>query len=238
MKIGTVVEGPTDRLLLKAIIEKVCPGEHDYRDLQPADVGNSFGPRGAGWWGVRQFCFDIWQQLNTNVADLILDHELDLLIIHIDADVAIRNDLQMRDTTSVEDVARPCPPISSTTENLRKVIANWLNLDSINQFPPQVLLAIPAQDSENWVFAAIFSDDELCRNPDYECIHPLNSHQNPAYLLTLSEYGRILRRKKGEIKKSKNSYRRILPDVVISWDTVCDICTQAQLFHDGLVARL
>lgn len=48
MKIGTIVEGPTDRQLLKAIINKLCPGEHDFRDLQPADMGESFGETGAG----------------------------------------------------------------------------------------------------------------------------------------------------------------------------------------------
>ncbi len=235
MKIGTVVEGPTDRLLLKAIIEKVYPGEHDFRDLQPADVGNSFGQRGTGWKGVRRYCFDIEQQLNTNIIEFIREHQFDLLIIHIDADVVTASDLQEQIGTPIEDISLPCPPILSTTDNIREIIAKWLNLDGVDQFPSQVVLAIPAQDSENWVFAALFSKDGLCQNDDYECIHPLNDRQHPAYLLTLSQYGRVLRRKSGKIRKSKRNYQQVLSDVTNAWDDVCKICSQAQLFNDGLV---
>ena len=235
MRIGTVVEGPTDRLLIKAIINKLYPVEHEYLDLQPADVGESFGERGTGWKGVRRFCFDVWQQLNANVANFIIDYQLDLLVIHIDADVA--NDFQEGTALPVKNILQPCPPIALTITNLREVIAKWLNFDRASQLPPPVVLTIPAQDSENWIFAALFPDEELCQNHDYECIHPLNSQQHPAYLLTLSKYGSVLRRQQGKIKKSKRKYLAILPDVTNSWDRVCAICTQAQSFNDDLANR-
>lgn len=234
MKIGTIVEGPTDRLLLKAIVDEICPGEHEYLDLQPADVGESFGERGSGWKGVRRFCIDIWQQLSANVADFIIDYQLDLLIIHIDADVAIERDLQEGLASTVKDLLQPCPPITLTTAKLREVVAKWLNLERADQLPARIVLAVPAQDSENWVFAALFPEDTLCKSHDYECIHRSTSQQHPAYLLTLANYGRILRRKEGKIKKSRRSYQQILPHGVSAWDKVCAACSQAQAFNNRL----
>jgi hypothetical protein len=82
--------------------------------------------------------------------------------------------------------------------------------------------------------AALFPDDELCQQANYECIHPENSHRHPAYLLTLKKYGKVLRRKGGKIKKSKSRYQRVLSEVAKNWDKVCDICSQAQAFNDEL----
>ncbi|MCP4109263.1 MAG: hypothetical protein GY749_27680 [Desulfobacteraceae bacterium] len=233
MKIGTIVEGPTDRLMLKAIIDKIFPEEHSYLDLQPTGNGASFGTTGTGWKGVRRFCFDLRQYLNTNIADFITDHQLDLLIIHVDADIALESDLQENLMNPVENVNQPCPPITPTIAKLQEVVARWLNLDSASQFPSQVIISIPSQDTENWLFAALFPDDELCRHNDYECIQN-NSRKHPAYLLTLKNYNKILKRKNGEIKKSKKNYQKVLENLIKNWDKVCEICSQAKAFNDKL----
>jgi len=235
VKIGTVVEGPTDRLVLKAIIEKLCPGDHDYLDLQPADNGDSFGRTGTGWKGVRRFCFDVWQFLGTDISTLITDYQIDLLIIHIDADIASGSDLQEGVTEPVGNVQQPCPPILPTAQNLEKVIAKWLNIGIADKFPPEVILAIPAQDIENWLFAALFPDDELCQKPDYECIHKGYDQGHPAYLMTLKNYRKILKRKDGKIKKSVRSYRQVVGNVADNWNKVCEFCSQAKVFNDKLM---
>lgn len=232
MIIGTVVEGPTDRLLLKAIINHVYPGKHTYLDLQPADVGETFSGRGTGWKGVRRFCFDVWQHLSTSTFDFIADHRLDLLIIHVDADIANESDLQVGRGELVINVPQPCPPVSPTVEKLHEVIMKWLHLEDEGQLPSKIIFAIPAQDSEYWIFAALFPDDQLCQRVDYECSS--ESLQRPAYKLTLQEYGRVLRRKDGKPKKNRSRYRTILPDVVKGWEDACRICTQAQSFTDEL----
>ncbi len=235
MKIGTVVEGPTDRLLLKAIINKLYPGEHDYRDLQPLDTGDSFGSRGAGWKGVRRFCYDVWQHYDTDVVSLMADYYLDLLVIHVDADIALETDLQEDMPNPLQDVSQPCPPtITPTAANLQQVIIKWLNLDNVNQLSPNVIIVIPAQDSENWIFAGLFTNDPLCQQANYECLHPENSHQHPAYLLILQDYGKVLQRKDGKIKKPRKKYQKIVPKVVDNWNKVCEICSQAQMFNDRL----
>lgn len=235
MIIGTIVEGPTDRLLLKAIIDKVCPGEHLYRDLQPLDMGSSFGERGSGWKGVRQFCLvDIKQRFGT-LDHFIIDHQIDLLVIHVDADVITESDLQDGIENLVDDVSQPCPP---AIDKLQKVIASWLNTPPNELSRHKVVIAIPSQDSENWVFAGLFPHHSLCQQTDYECIYPLNSHQHPAFLLTKPEFRSVLQRKEGKIKKHRREYEAVLPEVMQAWHNVRVICPQAQIFHGELVMQL
>ncbi len=150
---------------------------------------------------------------------------LDLLVIHVDADVAVERGLQDEGDTPIPDVQQPCPPIEATTSRIRRVVARWLRCDD---FPPQVVLAIPAQDTENWTFAALFPDDDLCARDDYECVQ--TGRNRPGYWLTLKKYGRLLRRMDGRIKKPIRQYRRVIPQIADAWDTVRRICTQAELF--------
>lgn len=117
MKIGTIVEGPTDRILLEAIIAEQCPGDHIYLPLQP-DIGASFGRTGTGWKGVRRYCF------TQSIEKLIRDYQIDLLVIQLDADVAFESDLQERVSHPVKNVHQDCPPILPTAENLEEVVAN------------------------------------------------------------------------------------------------------------------
>ena len=235
MRIGTIVEGPTDRLMIKAIVDAICLGEHQYFDLQPADVGDSFGEPG-GWKRVRRFCQDIWQNLNTNVSDFIIDYDLDLLLIHVDADVVEESDLQEGIRHPIDPVIVNCPPIEPAINRIHEVIARWLNLLEATALPSNIILVVPAQDSENWIFAGLFPDDGLCQNDDYECVQQDNS-KHPAFCLSLKKYeyeGIRLRRTNGRVRKTVSFYRHILPVMIDHWVQVCEICTQAQRFHARL----
>jgi hypothetical protein len=116
---------------------------------------------------------------------------------------------------------------------LAQVIGRWLQCQPL---PPQVVLAIPAQDMENWTFAALFSDEPLCAQPDYECTK--HGSNRPCYKLTLKKYGKLLRRTNGEIKKPVRQYQPIVGQVAAQWDTVCGICSQAEQFRRDLDALL
>ncbi|RKZ54283.1 MAG: hypothetical protein DRR16_05040 [Candidatus Parabeggiatoa sp. nov. 3] len=87
LKIGIVAEGPTDSLLIELLINQLLQTEHHYLELQPkqSKTGHSgdFGVYGGGWKGVRAWCQSCeGQKLKAHFL------QLDLLIIHIDADVA------------------------------------------------------------------------------------------------------------------------------------------------------
>ncbi len=225
MNIGTVVEGPTDRLVLQAVLDTLFPGDHRYFPLQPTET---FGERGTGWKGVRRWCYETWQREGSSLEKILsgdTGSPLDLLVIHVDADIAGEHDLQDEDDAPVRDVQQPCPPIEATTNQLRLVIAHWLQRDD---FPSKLILAIPAQDTESWTFAALFPEDALCARADYECSQSGRDH--PGYRLTLKKYGKLLRRRGGEIKKPKRLYEQVVPQVAANWDTVCRICHQAQRF--------
>ncbi len=226
MNIGTVVEGPTDRLVLQAILDRLLPGEHRYLPLQPPAT---FGERGTGWKGVRRWCRETWQRSGSDLDRLLAGDTgpaLDLLVIHVDADIADEPDLQENEADPISDVSQPCPPIEPTAERLRRVVARWLRLDGL---PGRVVLAIPAQDTEHWTFAALFPDDDLCAREDYECAKSGREDQ-PGFRLTLKTYGKPLQRRDGRVKKTVRAYRRLALHVARAWDGVCLICSQARRF--------
>ena len=156
---------------------------------------------------------------------------LDLLVIHVDADIATEHDLQADDPEPIEQVAQPCPPVAPTVVGLVEVIGRWLQCQAL---PPQVVLAIPAQDIENWTFAALFPGDPLCAQADYECTK--RGADRPCYKLTLKKHGKFLQRTNGEIKKSVHQYQAAVEQVAAQWDVVCRLCSQAEQFRQDVDA--
>jgi hypothetical protein len=236
MNVATVVEGPTDRLVVEAILDRLLPGDpakHRYFPLQPPIT---FGETGTGWKGVRRWCQETWKQPGSSLELIISGSAgppLDLLVIHLDADVAFENDLQAGEEEPIPDVPQPCPPASATADRLRQVIAHWLRHSPL---PPRVILAIPAQDTETWTFAALHPEDELCRREDYECIRSGRDH--PGYRLTLKDYGKLLQRKGRQIKKHGRDYRTVTSQIAENWDAVRSICPQAENFTQDLMDHL
>ncbi|MEE8389308.1 MAG: AAA family ATPase [Anaerolineae bacterium] len=90
-----------------------------------------------------------------------------------------------------------------------------------------------SQDTENWTFAALFPDDDLCARDDYECTQI--GRERPGYRLTLKKYGKLLRRTDGRIKKPRRQYERATPQIAAAWDTVRQICTQAERFTQDVL---
>jgi len=230
MNIGTVVEGPTDREVLNAIINRLIPGEHRYFPLQPTDTSDYIG---KGWKGVRRWCRETHQRENSSLEIILSGKtgpELDLLVIQVDADISDESDLQEGNEIFIR---QPCPPVKSTVIQLESVIKTWLRRDEL---PAKIILAIPAQDTEHWIFAALFPEDELCLREDYECFKP--NKDMPAYRLSLKDYGKLTERKDGEIKKHLRRYREVVIKIADNWDTVCRICSQAQRLVQNIAYRL
>jgi hypothetical protein len=107
MNIGTVVEGETDYLLLEAIILELFPTARLF-PIQPTEAGK------GGWRDVQKWCQETWQRPGASLAQIISGQtgpKLDLLIIHVDADIARQSefDLQKNVTSPITDVLQPCP---------------------------------------------------------------------------------------------------------------------------------
>jgi hypothetical protein len=233
MNIATVVEGPTDRLVLEAVLDRLLPGdpaEHRYFPLQPTPT---FGATGTGWKGVRRWCRQTWKRSGSSLDRLISGSAgppFDLLVIHVDADIAYEHDLQQEEDEPVLDVQQPCPPVGATVDKIRQVVKCWLQCYSL---PPQIVMAIPAQDTESWTFAGLFPEDDLCDREDYECLRSGRDH--PGYRLTLQEYGKLLERTSGRIKKHRRDYERVTLNIADAWDTVQRVCTQAERFTQDVL---
>ncbi|MCD6344517.1 MAG: hypothetical protein J7M17_02770 [Anaerolineae bacterium] len=235
MNIGTVVEGPTDELVLKAIIGHLYPGQHRFLSLQPVSIHSE---RGNGWKGVRRWCKETWQREGSSLEKIIsadVGAPLDLLVIMLDADIVTERDLQDDGLTNpICDVQPVCPPIANTVIKLEQVVCRWFQR-SIDQLPSEVLLVFPAQDLENWTFAALYPDDPLCNTPDYECVHQGHDRdQHPAYRLTLKKYGKRFKRKGNTVHKRLAAYYPLVEPITDRWARVCLVCTQAQRFEANL----
>src|SRR5436305_601152 len=88
--IATVVEGPTDHLVLEAILRRLFP---DARILQPLQPNASAPQTGEGWKGIRRWCQQVRPTLSTLLSPLA-GPAIDLLVIQIDGDIVAEADLQ------------------------------------------------------------------------------------------------------------------------------------------------
>ena len=135
LRIAAAVEGPTDAIMLRAILRALLPDDADFvfQTLQPersAAFGSaSFGATGAGWVGVFHWSRQSAQEGGGSVSGCSALSFHDVLIVHVDADVAGKTYA----SGGIQDAPRddlpceePCPPPDRTTNNLRAVVLNWL----------------------------------------------------------------------------------------------------------------
>ena len=84
--IGVVAEGPRDFDLISALIDDITGEENDFQHLQPEPNAN--GEFGNGWKGVWKWCESHQEYLHEFFYS-VTPH-LDMLVIHMDADVSRR----------------------------------------------------------------------------------------------------------------------------------------------------
>jgi hypothetical protein len=176
LRIGLVAEGITDKLVIEAAIKSLL-GERSFilRLLQPVEsvafgsVGSSLS-QGKGWGGVYLWCEGVRQRNDNRLAGDILFWEHDILIVHLDADVAGKNysDCEIQDPVGDLPCEEPCPPALATTDKLRAVLLRWLGESSV---PPNTVLCTPSKSCETWVIAALFPKDIEMIKKGWEC-HP------------------------------------------------------------------
>jgi hypothetical protein len=242
MVIGTIVEGASDRIVIESVFTSLFPGDHLFLNLQPIETLGDYKGRstGTGWKGVRKWCDEALRKPGLTVEEFMsadAGRPMDVLIVHLDADVAHEPDLQ-ENLAPPEPATEPlCPPVANAADLIKRVTNRWMGLSSA---PPNVLVfAIPAQDMENWVFAALYPKDGLCANADFECTHDGDAH--PTFLLSLRKYGKHITRKaptgretKSTFKKTRAKYLFLSASVASNWRTVTRICSQAKQFQTDI----
>jgi hypothetical protein len=138
LRVALVCEGPTDKIVLAAILPGLLRRPVVVTMVQPMEeeLGGG-GALGFGWRGVRRWCQEVRAGRLSTLEDWL--SQTDLLIIHLDGDVAREPDVAC---------ARPCPPAEDTADALRAVLLNDLGLSAP---PPGLLITTPMDATEAWL---------------------------------------------------------------------------------------
>jgi hypothetical protein len=203
MHIGVVAEGPSDLLLLEALILALLPDAH-ITPIQP-DVTLS-AHRGAGWRGVQAWCEEFGSSLATFMRAVVGD-ELDRLVIHCDCSMSQN-----------VGARRDCPPARDTADALRAVLlGSWLGLGAQ---PDWLVFATPSECSDTWIVAALvppYAPGEI------ECI----SAEATENVLVARGH---LRAKEGKVQKAAGRYVPLVEQLITQLATVRERCTEAERF--------
>lgn len=231
MRIGLVAEGITDFVVLKSAIESMLDGRSfDLKLLQPegsvafAGRGQA-GALGGGWKGVYRWCVQAASRGGGALRDDPLFAGYDLLILHLDADVACAdpaNDVvaPIPELAGTLPCEQDCPPPGATTEALRLVILSWVGESEV---PSRTVLCTPSKSTESWVLAALFPKDQEMRRKGWEC------HPNPAARLAQQP-------KRQRISKSRSDYEARALDLRRLWPDISMKLSEAERFRKEFLA--
>ena len=205
LRIALVAEGPTDAIVIKGALRSIL-GARSFVLIQLQPEGSTaFGPLGTGWAGVYRWCKQSAARGDGQIdRDHLLFRNYDMVILHLDADVASHDYAQGAITPEQPERALPCecpcPPASATTDALRRVLLSWCGASTP---PPKVVICMPSKSTEAWVLAALFPRDRAV-TAGLECF--------PAPESRLSQ-----QRKSARISKSQRDYRRRESDITNAW---------------------
>ncbi len=222
LRIGFVVEGPTDRVLLEAIVSRLLDGREYVPEQLSPELSETFAPlSGGGWTSVYRWCRQAASQAGDALHGNPLLRRFDMLIVHADADVAgrsYRDDQRIADAPRDLPCERPCPPASDTTHELREVMQGWMGALSSQS---NLVLCTPSKSIETWILVALYPENPIARDPHVEC------RPNPdAQLQNAPLAGRMIRGG----KKDRRMYRQRAREVAAAWDVVTQRCPEAARF--------
>ena len=227
-EVRVVCEGPTDVVVLQAILDDRLKEDYVITQLQPEGslYGGDAGPHGGGWKGVRGWCRKVGAAGGLEAVGA-LNPDVQLLVVHVDADIASDSEI---------DIERPCPPPMATVERLESVVLGWLGLAAL---PARVALCIPSKATESWILRAFFPTDEAavpCSQvaSGESCIECI---AEPAHTL-LYRRPKFVRLKEGRIRKLRKEYERRRSQLSRAWLDVVADCASAARFNEQLDAVL
>ena len=203
MRVGLVAEGPSEGLVLEALVAEYYP-DSEVRLIQPDQTLARH--LGGGWKGVRAWCRENSERLELIMQGIEGD-ELDMLVIHADCSMARQ-----------VQADRPCPPASDTADALRTVIFDdWLNLGAI---PDYLVLMTPAQMTDTWFVVA--GEHITSQLRPIECAIGVENR-----LVGLGIYSR---RSSGEARKPRIEVEALADQVAKNWPNVRRTCAEARRF--------
>ena len=196
--------------------------------LQP-ERSAAFGPKehestGVGWGGVYRWIRQAREEGGGAVSGSSVFDRHDVLIVHVDADVATKTyaSTGIKDAPRDLPCGRPCPPASDTTNALRTVVLNWLGETSI---PPNLVMCMPSMKMDAWVIAAVSPENPVVQKADWEC------RADP-----LSQLAALPKRQRFE--KSQSGYLGKYDEIMAGWRGVAETLTEAARFQEDFLSGL
>lgn len=220
LRIGLVAEGPTDYEIINAALLAVLPVPFVMTLLQPENTQPQLS---GGWGGVLKWCHAASRR---HTGPLTQDPTLslfDLLVIHLDADVAAKSYADCGPWVADSAQARgwgtlpchhACSSVADTCAALELVLLSWLGAATSDD---KTVRCIPAQSTGTWLASAVLDG-----------VHPLlqDAEYNPEL------ENQLARLPKAQcIKKTVADYRRFSPVVTAQWAKVKAVCSQAERFE-------
>ncbi|HRD72544.1 MAG TPA: hypothetical protein PK027_09425 [Aquimonas sp.] len=220
-RIALICEGCTDLIIIEAALKAVLQRPFVLTQLQPEPTRQEMG---GGWGGVFKWC----QEFRRRGADSIeMDPTLsqfDLVIIHLDADVAGKQYADCGPAVAQAAAAlqglpceQACPPPLNTVAALEVVLLSWLGIAAVG---PMSLLCIPSKASDAWLAAAKLP-------AGHALLNGLECHPNLEVALSQLPIGQ-------RIRKAVREYRSHAETITQNWQTVRDHCTQACAFEQRM----
>ena len=145
------------------MIEAIVGEEIDFRRIYPeADRATIQHDReSTGCLAVKKWC----EKLDNNFLSLYFEKIkpiTDVIIVHLDADVAGRRDFQRWGAKECK-----CPPAISTGDSVRELVKKWIGYDKNDDLFNKIIIVVPSKATEAWlgiIDNGLFID-ECTQNP-------------------------------------------------------------------------
>jgi len=224
LRIALVAEGPTDEVVIRAVLRALLKTPFVLVRLQP-EGSAVFGTLGSGWGGVYRWCKEVSKKHRHVAGSDPLLFNYDALIIHLDADVA---GLRYEDYDFIPDCndgklpcQQPCPPPEKTTNALRCVLQSWCDFSWPHL---KTVVCMPSKSSETWILAALFPQDK-------EFIHQ-------GECLPLPENRLKQQPKKNRIRKCVQHYEDHERNIEASWSAITSKLKEAARFQSDFMTQI
>ena len=229
-RVGIIAEGKTDIYLIEGILICAFPEHRFIFQLISPTEGELFTGQkkeGFGWRGVYKACCEFasrWDLVKTG-------NMLDLLVVHLDGDVAYAEYQQANIEKQRQDLpcAMPGDSIETAGEKLQQVVCDWL--ETVGKDKPVIAFCLPFINTEAWVGYLAY--------PEYRKKFTEKSLEDEIYtwLIAIGKSNRdkLLRNKGGRVRKIPQSYRRVMDAVTAEdWEALKTSYVQARRFASQL----
>jgi hypothetical protein len=218
-RIALVGEGPTDAVIIEAALKALLKRPFVLTQLQPEPTRPKLG---NGWGGVLRWCREFASRGFTQFEIDPTLADFDLIVIHLDADVAedeysnVSNDIANEASTSGWPTlpnSVGCPPPTGSVGVVRALPLAWAGTIGLGQ---KTVLCVPSKAVEAWLVAALF-------DAGHTLLNRLECNLNIATQLAAQP-------KSTKVKKTVPGYRALEKKVVEKWQLVRQRCSQADRF--------